>query len=347
MYLLTAILIIVCIYFYRKSKNTKAKTPTIAISENDPYPPEKKYAKFSKFREDSTYLRVTINGEYGIFIHRDSPNGKYRIVWSMSSSSGYEKNGIGEVYVMERSEVIFEMIEPQSKFYISNKERSATVSNNGVFAFTIFTDINSPSHKIKIGDPSRGLFNAFHANAYTGNIYISKNGVYLVIEAGGEFIILNIQGDEVVGRIPLKYYHSEDIEIFEEDKFIYMWYGKDSLVYDFNGNCINEKYKLKILTDAISRGEIGDFKTAYYLFEEKRDDERAQNLIRAISIAVPNVGDVSVSRLSKSCRLIGEYYEGSEPEMALRYYEKALEYNPRAGVKRKMKELQGSVDSKA
>lgn len=343
MYLLTIILAIVLIYFYRKSKNEKSKTSTIVIDTNEPSLLEKKYAKLSKFGEDSSRMRVTINGESGVFIHRASPNGKYRVLWSRSCSSGFEKNDIGEVIVLDGSEVVFEMSTPHSKWYISNRERSATVSNNGIFAFTIFPDVDKPNHEIKIGDPSRGLFNTFHAYAYTDNIYISKNGIYLVIEASGEFIILDIQENEVIGRIPRKYYHSEDIEIFEEDKFIYMWYGNDSLVYDFDGNNINEKYRLKILTDSAAVMGLNDFKTAYYLFVEAKDDEHAKNLIRAISTADLNDSEVSVSRLSKACRLIAEYYEDLEPDTALRYYEKTLEYNPRAGVKRKMKELQESL----
>lgn len=354
MYLLTIILIIACIYFYRKSKKKQSKHAnfgeiTYAVSGSL----SKDTVNFPQSEKERSFTRLILRGEdLGRFIFFDSPDKSYRILWRRSGYTENE-NEVGAMAVMNGGEAVFRMNMPYSDGIISNRERSATISNNGVFAITISPNVHKPENIIKIGNPTRGFFSSISTHAYTDKIYISENGIYLIVETGGsqdddlrkKLIVIDIEKKEIIGKIPRRHHYSTDIQIFETERLIHFWYGKDSIVIDFNGETINEKYKLQILLDAVGRDELHDFKTAYSLFEEKKDKSYAENLIRALSAVNPLDVNVSGDDISKAYRLLAEYYENSDIQTTVQYYERALEYNQRAGVKRKIKELQDKINN--
>lgn len=353
MELIIIISVIALIYFYRKSKNKNQKSTepqkvTLLVSGRSDN------GLFSSFKqgEDKGFTRLIIKGrDFGVFLFSDSPDKSHRILWMRSGFKNVE-NDTGAVFIMNGDKDIFSMTQPHSDGLISNREKSASISNNGVFTISVSPSIHMPESVIKFGDPERGFFHSILIKALTDKLYISDNGIYSIIETMGaaddnfryKLLIIDIQTGEFVGRVKRRYYYCSDIVISENEKNIKFQYGKKHIVVNFAGDTINEADKLDILMDAVKQGELNDFKTAYYLFDENKNERYAENLIRSLLSIDPLDNNINGIDISKAYRSMGDYFSESNPRLSLMYYEKAIEYNPKAGVKRKIKELQEKTD---
>jgi len=350
MELIIIISVIVLIYFYRKSKKKKENTPAPIISIPNKYTVHScgSEAKLESNENDNHeyFIKLKIKGtQLGYFCYSESKNKKFSLYWRREGECPENIDGLysskyGNIIVLENGAIVFNTTIPLSEGRPSNRYKSASISNNGVFVVPVLVDVNKGDSIIKFGSIDKGFFGLFPVSSFTDKVFISENGIYSVVQADACWNIFDVQDCILIGSIDSKYYHSSDIEIFENEKQVYFWYEGKAIVYDFTGEVINENQKLEILMDAADKGVFDYFLTAYYLFKETKDDIHAEKLIDSISKINTANPDVSNSRKSKACRMLGEYYEDDKIQVALKYFNMAIEYNPKAGVKRKIKELQ-------
>ncbi|WP_370173247.1 hypothetical protein [Leeuwenhoekiella palythoae] len=227
-------------------------------------------------------------------------------------------------------------------FFKKELERpnDCAISNNGKLACCDWLNSNDLSGKFYVFNQSGKEIYSLKTKANLGSCSISKNGEIAIVEThysdskdGNKLFVINTESSSIINALerPIPFISSR-IDI---DKKTIDLINKNEVVYkiDFNGNHINFKdFKIQLFQKS-NTNEI----LLYYLkqpVEIKYQDKDYLNLLLKAS----KDKDCYISlRSDKVFREIGEFYENlGDLKKTIQYWEKAIEINPKVGIKRKL-----------
>lgn len=307
------------------------------------------YSKEMMCIQDSDYC-----GEYV-----KSQNGKYLLTWL---DGDFEKDILGSRESGNGILIFFE--DNKYKYQLGlQRPNNGKIAENGTIVIEewLFSD-DLVGNCLSIDKKEKILIN-HRVNANLLNCAISKEGNYALFqtamsenhEDGNKIFFFDLNEKKLVWvRDNILFAHEKEkggvkkYIIDEELNIINMYYNNNYIFkYDFEGNFIDEK-KHKDL-----RLKVADRYDLFNIINENFNDldnanANIKEYIKLESFVEKCLkSDISDNTKSKLSRRIGEIYLKNKNEKeALIYFEKALKYNPKIGIKRKYEKLKKQLDQK-
>ena len=275
-----------------------------------------------------------IAGFYGTESY--SKNGLYCVYYSDGYYEGEKwKNGeIALINVNEKSLLFKKRIK---------RPNDCKVSNNGIIVCPDWQSHKGSSGKLIILNSKGEKLFERRTTANLGNCFISMDSKIVVFETyssetpdSNKIFVVDVNKSEIIHSFsrPITFH---DAQIDTEDLTINFITHEDfSYKIDFEGNHLNkDEYENQIL-------ELGSLIDSILLFESKSDREKfeSKDYLDILDKALKDKEASEYFGKDKIYRKLGEYYEANgELENTIKYWELALEINPKIGVSRKLKAL--------
>jgi len=220
------------------------------------------------------------------------------------------------------------------------RPNNCAISNNGILACCDWLNSNDLSGKFYVFDQSGGELFSMKTRANLGSCSISENGEIAIVEThnsdnkdGNKLFIINTESSSVINELsrPIPFLTSK---INSDTKTIEL-IDKNDVVYkiDFYGNHLNfEDFKIQLFKQN-NTNEI----LLYYLKQPNEIKYQDKDYLNVL-IKASTEKDCYISlRNDKIFREIGEFYEKlGDLKKTIQYWEKAIEINPKVGIKRKL-----------
>lgn len=217
------------------------------------------------------------------------------------------------------------------------------VCNNGISICCDWLNSDDLEGKFIVFDQTGKLIFSKKTTANIGSSGISDDGKIAIFETyfsktedADQIFVIDTARCKVISRFnrPTSFNDTQIdtikglIKLIDNRKFIYE--------VDYSGNQTNkEEYDNQIL----NKGSIYD---KLWFYSEKPDEEKFQdnNYLEVLYKAIKDEDAKYSFGLDRIYRMIGEYFEANNDiERTIEYWEKALEINPKVGVKRKLDKL--------
>lgn len=275
-----------------------------------------------------------------------SPNNKYIIVCNDSSinTGGSRERGNGKAYIVSDSMLI-------KTINTVKRPNSGKIANNGNFIIEDWLFGNELAGILYCYNVDGELLFNLKVEANIFNSSISADGNYAIIqtanndegEDGNCIFFINISEKKLLWKIENKFGWADKYRIDPNEKIIYTFHSNNSYKYDFMGSFLDanklEKDKekngngyelLEIAIKKISNWDKGKIPDKDFSYIESL-------LTRAIQ------KDISDYTKASAYRKLGELYLGiNKKQKALDFFEKAISYNPKIGLKRLITSLKKS-----
>jgi len=317
--ILLVLLVLVIIILNKKGVDLKSlKTKTV-----------KKIKNKNSYNKESSREIDRITGFTGVKYY--SPDQSLYV----SINSGYfnKTNWInGEIAVLNDKHLLFKKE--------LERPNDCAISNNGKLACCDWLKSNELSGKFYVFNQIGEEIFSIKTKANLGNCSISKNGEIAIVEThnsnnkdGNMLFIINTESSLLINKFerPIPFLTSK----INSDKRTIDLINKNEIVYtiDFNGNHLNyEDFKIQLFKKS-SNNEI----LLYYL-KQPNEIKYQDNDYLKILLKASKEKDCYISlRSDKVFREIGEFYENlGDFNKTIQYWEKAIEINPKVGIKRKL-----------
>lgn len=217
------------------------------------------------------------------------------------------------------------------------------VSNEGITICCDWLNSEELAGKFLIFDCKGEQLFEQKATANLGACSISENGKVALFEThhsdtgdGGKLFIVDIEAKKEIKRIERPTSFNNAIIDTDKKRIKLIDHREFSFEIDFEGHQINpEEYEEQIMT----RGSVYD---RLWFYSSKPDEIkfRESGYLTLLKAALADK-DASYSYgQDKIYRMIGEYHEGNgDNEQAVENWEKAIEINPKVGIKRRLTAL--------
>jgi hypothetical protein len=306
--------------FFKKKRNSSLKSNSIIKHDN--------------------FIQIPSIGFSGIF--SSSENGLFTIAWSDHQ---------GHYLLLDnRNNIIF-----RGKI---KRPNDGKVANNGTFILNDWLDYSEKTHGIFYAFDKSGnqiIKHSFKSNLFNNGI--SNDGYYAVCQtvyskssdidncALGFF---DLNKNCLLWKVYPELGWANSYYFDQINKILYLNYDNlGKFRYDFSGNFLDDK-QAKIARINNSNGY-----ELYYMAEEIWNNNRenptqeiANELSNLLTMAINKLKEKSSSEKdtkfwqAKAYRIQGELYESmNHTTKAIEYYELALKYNPKIGVKQKLSKL--------
>lgn len=270
-----------------------------------------------------------IAGFYGI--EKKSPNKKYSVYFSdgMYEGSKWRNGNLALIY--DTHLLFTKKIE---------RPNYCKVNDKGTVICCDWLNSDNLTGKFYIFDESGNELFSYKAKANLGNCSISDNSEIAIFEThiaenndGDKLFIIDVQLSKIRKKIdrPVSFNKAKIDTNKQRIKLI----GPDGFDYeiDFNGKHTNQnEYEKQIL----EKGSVYDI---LYHYENKPDEIKFndENFLITLQRAITDKEASYSFGLDGIYRKIGEYHEknGDIPK-TIEFWEKAIEVNPKVGVKRKL-----------
>lgn len=311
------------------SSRTQANTTTITIDLNE--------KELLKRIEDKGFIQANNSNEdlvgfYGT--EQFSPNKMFCVVYSR----GYYENDKwidGHFAVVHDKKLLF-------KKRIA-RPNDCYVSNNGISICCDWLNTNNLEGQFTVFNHTGEQIFQKKTTANLGFGSISDDGKIAIFETynsktedSNQIFLIDIENCTVLNKFDRPYSfvkaqidtEKSIIELIDNKKFIYK--------IDYSGNQTNKvEYELQIL----EKGSIYD---KLYFYSKKPDDEKYQDnsYLHTLTKAIKDKDANHSFGLDRIYRLIGEYHKANgDFERTIENWEKAIEINPKVGVKRQLEKL--------
>lgn len=217
------------------------------------------------------------------------------------------------------------------------------VSNSGIVVCCDWQSHEGTSGKLIVFNSKGEKIFEKKTTANLGNCFISTDSKIVIFETyysetsdSNKVFVVDVKESKIINGFtrPITFY---DLKIDTESKIINLiTREKFSYKVNFEGVHLNkDEYESQIL-------ELGSLVDSLLLFESKSDEEKFEDK-QYLEILHKSLKDKDTSEYfgkDKIYRKIGEYFEvKGEFENTIKYWELALEINPKVGVSRKLKSL--------
>lgn len=282
-----------------------------------------------------------------------SPNEEYIVAWNDGyiDATGEKEQRVNAIYLLIKDDEL--ILSEKGK-----RPQNCAVANDGTFVvneeekFYAFSDKGKVLVEYSIGA-------IFHNNA------ISPDGTYAVCQTigGGDdkenykLFFFDLKNEELKWKVttepglPSKYEwdtKKEHLKLIYDENNMFRYADKNTFAYRYNfqGDFIDEKkYKNDILDygsvfqakDILEESEV-ELKKKEELNDLERKLENYREIIDNYKKQLKK--DPHEKEKAKIHRKIGEIYERfDKKEKTIEYFEKAVEHDPKVGVKRKLSKL--------
>ncbi|WP_034890597.1 tetratricopeptide repeat protein [Gillisia sp. Hel_I_29] len=270
-----------------------------------------------------------IAGFYGT--EKKSPNKNFSI-YSRDGLFRGSKWENGKIALVKNNKLLFKKeIE---------RPHDCIVSNDGIVICCDWSNAESLTGIFYVFDKSGIELFSIRTNANLGNCALSIDSKIAIFEThnsddndGDKLFIIDLQDQKILKKLERPISFKEAIIKTKDQKIILT--TRNDFIYeiDFNGLHTNkEQYESQIL----NKGSITD---VLYHFESKPDEVKFNDndYLDVLSKAVNDENASYSYGLDKLYRRIGEFYENKgEINQTIHYWEKAIQINPKVGVKRKL-----------
>ncbi|WP_418262898.1 tetratricopeptide repeat protein [Flavobacterium faecale] len=283
--------------------------------------------------------RIEIDEIVGfIGITNFSPNN----LFGVSCNPGYNDNDKwfnGKIAVFNNKKLLFKKD--------LKRPNNCALSNNGVTICCDWLSSDKLSGKFYVFDINGNEIFHLETQANLGSCCISENGEISVFETynsdnedGNNLFIIDIAKGSIINKIkkPISFSKAiintevRTIELISKSEFIFE--------IDFDGQQVNlQEYKKKLL----DKGSTNDI-LLYYSNLPNEIKFQDEDYLAVLEKATKN-GDSFISlRNEKVYREIGDFYEVSGyVERAIKYWQKAIEINPKVGIKKKLNKYKANL----
>ncbi len=340
-FIIVLIVIIIIVQFASKSKKKrkqKVKLQPQPKANNINKIPTKKNSsnKTNKMKyeiDDDFFISNNIIGSCSI-----SSNKKYIIVWNDSSgdTGGYRESGNGKIYIIDDGILIKTINTVQ-------RPNSGKITNNGNFIIEDWLLGDKRAGIVYIYNVKGELLFNQKVEANILNSSISEDGNYTIIQTanndegddGNSIFFINISKKQLLWKIKNQYGWADKYLINPNEKLIYTYQSKDFYRYDFEGNFLDTA---KLEKDKEKNGSGYDLIEIAMKKIRKWDsanipDEEFSSIENLLTRAMQK--DISDYTKASAYRKLGELYLGiNKKQEALNFFEKAISYNPKIGLKR-------------
>lgn len=288
-------------------------------------------------------LTITLDGLRIFCQYSRSDSGQYILAYCDSDPfkhiGGHRTEGKGFYFLInETSLTVIGQIE---------RPNDGKVANNGWFIVNdwLFTD-NLESIAYCFDEKGNMVFQKkFKANLLTNAI--SKSGEFALFqtansdhEDGNNLFFYDLKTQNLLWNKRCDFARPKSFSISENEKKINLHFDNIGIFsLDFQGNIIErQEYKLKYASSLKGNRLVYE---VIQLFGELQIDSN-ETLINLLEKGV-NDNDTSPNTKALGYKYLGELFETENVQKAYLYYEKALEYNPKIGLKRKLLTLKGKL----
>ena len=276
-----------------------------------------------------------------------SENGQYILAWSdgyifENEEDGTEKWQTGSYVLLEKEKVILqgELERPDN----------GQVANNGIFIIAdYFFNDDLESSLVAFSKSGQKLI-SHHFLANLSSSCMSNNGKYAICQLynsetadANTIVFFDLETGKLLWQKIPETWVADFFELDCENKILYLGYKHENNVkfrYSFDGVFLD--------TDAWYQFRIqnGSGFEILEIAEEKKkqinlpiDKKTSKEILELYSLASERLKDYPHFR-AQAYRKIGEEYESfGDIENAIKNYELALSFNPKVGVKMKLKKL--------
>lgn len=272
-----------------------------------------------------------------------SPDEKYVLVLKDSDKKG----GRGGNRLSGKGR--FALVRDGKVLYTGQCERptNGVVSNSGSFAIgdTLFSD--KVGAKLYVYTPNGELTFSHKFSANIKSMGISDNGQYVIIqlynsdtEDSAKSILFDTSNKRIISRFdPISFGNVKHYEFFMNEGFIQFCYSSGrKYLYTFDGTFLDyERYDKERIEDASATDLVMIVREKMQSPSPEKLPVLLELIERAFSMGLKGFHDYSPTAF----RLKGEILEAMNNRTeAISSYKKALELNPKIGVKRKLQQLE-------
>ncbi len=315
------------------SSHTKGNTTTMSIDLNkEGLLRRVKNGSFGQNEySDDEYIEDIV-GFYGT--EKFSQNKKFCIV---HSDGNYENDKWkkGQFAVLSGKKLLFKKR--------LERPHDCHISNSGISICCDWLNTDDLAGKFIAFDVTGKQIFSKKTAANLGSCAISNDGKIAIFETynsktedADQIFVIDLEKGNITSKFdrPIAFIEAE----FDTEKGLIKLIDNRKFAYevDYNGNQTNkEEYDTKIL----EKGSVYD---KLWFFIDKPDEEKfsERNYLDLLFKAIKDKDAQYSFGLDKLYRMIGEYYEANdETPQTIEYWEKAIEINPKVGVKRKLDKL--------
>lgn len=277
-----------------------------------------------------------------------SQNGLYTIAWSdfdkKSGIGGFRTSGEGTYLIAKRNEIL----------HIDKLQRpnDCKISDNGNYIINDWL----------FGDGLKGIFYAFDQSGITlikhrfsANLYnngISSNGNFGVSQTcnsdsgdGNILCFFDLEKKSLLWKIHPTIGWASSYHFDCEKKELHLTYReKGSYRYTYDGQFLNtEKWESEKINFMSAFDISGIAKERFYSEKNNLNETKAEEILSLFDTALSKGFDNYPNEKANIYRLKGEILESmGKIDVAINFYESAIELNPKVGIKRHLKELKES-----
>jgi hypothetical protein len=311
-------------YIVSTPSQTEENTTSINLDEEEL---KKKIIKYNNSLENEALV-----GFYGI--EQFSPNKKYSVVFT----DGYFENDKwqkGQIAILHGKELLFKKI--------IERPHDCCISNNGI---TICCDwLNSDDligNFIVLDQSGKQIFSK-KTSANLGSCGISNDGKISIFETyssdtedANQIFVIDIEKGKIISKFnrPTSFNKTK----INTEKSLIGLIDNRNFTYevDFFGKQTNKE---EFDTLILKKGSIFD---KFWFYSEKPNEEKFgdENYLDILHKATKDKDTKYSFGLDRIYRMIGEYHEANNDiKKTIDFWEKAIEINPKVGVKRKLDKL--------
>lgn len=289
-----------------------------------------------EIRSESS-LMISINNLRIICRYKKSDNGQYILAFCDGDPHkglrGYRKEGMGYYFLIANN-----VLTVMGKL---ERPNDGKVADNGWFIINDWLFTDNLESKVYCFDEKGNIIIQKELKANLGANAISRSGNFALFQTansdnqfGNSLFFYDLINNELLWKKECDFKWPIEYSISEDERVINLHYADIGIIsLDWEGAIIDmEAYLVKYLSSL--RGDR-------FVYEAlNKITERDMNSV-FINLLEKGLIDIDMSQYAKSIgyKFLGEIYEGENLHKTIEYYEKALECNPKIGIKRKLSAL--------